>query len=341
MDDKKFKFVNELSEGERVDSIFAVTEKQLRQTRAGKPFLSMKLSDKTGAVEAVAWDNAEALSLKFEKGDFVGVRADVGAYQGSKQLTVVALKKIEDKAEYLPRFIPCTDRDVEAMADELKAIAGTVEGPGIRALLTGLLEDAPFMEKFKTSPAAKGMHHVFSGGLLQHTLKVARLCDLIYREYEAHDPIIASMINRDILMAGAILHDIGKVEELSPAPGFEYTQKGRLLGHITLGLMEFKKRLDAAPGIPEEHADLLMHMMVSHHGEYEFGSPKRPKCMEAFILHYADNLDAKLQGLAEFFEKDTTEGNFTSFHRLYERYFYKGGQKAGAPQDDPDSLTAR
>jgi 3'-5' exoribonuclease len=221
------------------------------------------------------------------------------------------------------------------MEAELKAIAATVEGEGIRGLLAALLDDAAFMGKFRHAPAAKGMHHVFSGGLLQHTLKVARLCDLLYREYEAHDPLIASMINRDVLIAGAVLHDIGKVDELSPEPGFDYTQKGRLLGHITLGLMELKKRLDAADGVTEEHADLLMHMMISHHGEYEFGSPKRPKCMEAFILHYADNLDAKLQGLFEFFEKDTSEGNFTAFHRLYERNFYKGGfAKAETAQED-------
>ncbi|HLB25521.1 MAG TPA: HD domain-containing protein, partial [Nitrospirota bacterium] len=200
----------------------------------------------------------------------------------------------------------------------------------------GFLEDGPFMDAFKEAPAAKGMHHVFKGGLLQHTLKVARLCGLIYDEYRDNDPLVSSLVDRDLLMAGAILHDIGKVEELSSAPGFDYTFKGRLLGHVTLGLMAIKARLDKTEGIPEETADLLMHMIISHHGEYEFGSPKRPKCMEAFILHYADNLDAKLQGLAELTDKDTAEGKFTAYNRMYERYFYKG-RGSGEGEGQPDT----
>jgi 3'-5' exoribonuclease len=325
MGEKNLKYINELVEGEKVESVFAATEKQLRTTRAGKPFLSMRLSDKTGSVEAVAWDNAEALSLKFEKGDIIGVRAEVSTYQGSLQLGVTNLKKVEDTGEYIGRFVPSTEKDVEAMVEELRGIVATVESQGVRDLLDGLLGDERFIAGFKSAPAAKGMHHAFSGGLLQHTLKVVRLCDLIYKEYSQTDPVISAMLSRDLLIAGALLHDIGKVEELSQGPGFDYTFKGRLLGHVSLGLMELKGRLDRTEGIPEETADLLMHMLISHHGEYEFGSPKRPKCMEAFILHYADNLDAKLEGLFEFAEKDTSEGRFTGYHRLYERYFYKPG----------------
>jgi 3'-5' exoribonuclease len=319
------KYINELSAGEKVESVFAVTDKQMRATRAGKPFLSMRLSDKTGSVEAVAWENAEALALKFEKGDIIGVRAEAGTYQGSLQLSVTNLKKVEDTGEYIGRFVPSTEKDVEAMVGELNGIVSTVESQGIKDLLAGLFGDERFMAVFKSAPAAKGMHHAFAGGLLQHTLKVIRLCDLIYKEYSETDPVISAMISRDLLIAGAALHDIGKVEELSQGPGFDYTFKGRLLGHVSLGLMELKARLDRTEGIPEETADLLMHMLISHHGEYEFGSPKRPKCMEAFILHYADNLDAKLEGLFEFAEKDTSEGRFTGYHKLYERYFYKPG----------------
>jgi len=318
------KFINELKEGERVESVFAVTEKQLRTTRAGKQFLSLKLSDKTGSVDAVVWDNAEALSAKFEKGDFIGIRAEVSNYQGSAQLTLQQLKKVEKTAEYTARFLATSERDVDDMLGELKGIAGTIANSKIRALVEGFLSDETFTLGFVRSSAAKSMHHVFAGGLLQHTLKVARLCDLIYREYEENDKAITAMISRDLLIAGAILHDIGKAQELSPGPGFDYTLKGRLLGHIPLGLMEVKARLDRIEGFPDEAADLLMHMLISHHGEYEYGSPKRPKCMEAFILHYADNLDASLQGIMEFTGKDGTEGKFTAFNRMYERYFYKG-----------------
>jgi len=148
-------------------------------------------------------------------------------------------------------------------------------------------------------------------------------------EYLENDPGIASMIDRDLLVAGALFHDIGKVGELSAEPGFDYTTDGRLIGHVAIGLLWMKERIEAIEGFPEDKARLLMHMLLSHHGEYEFGSPKRPKCMEAFILHYADNLDAKLQGLYEFIEKDTSEGEFTSYNRLYERYFYKGPGEDG------------
>jgi len=318
------KFINELVTGERVESIFAVVDKQTRTTRAGKAFLSLKLTDKTGSIDAVVWDNADSLALKFEKGDFIGVRADVGSYQGTNQLTILALKKVEKTPEYTARFLPTSGRDVETMAAELHEVAGSVSHPKIKELLEGFFNDEEFMARLKAASAAKGMHHVFAGGLLQHTLKVTRLCDLIFREYEAADPSIAGMINRDILIAGAIIHDIGKMDELSTEPGFDYTFEGRMVGHISLGLMTLKERLDRIEGFPREAAGLLMHILLAHHGEYEYGSPKRPKCMEAFILHYADNLDAKLQGLMEFAEKDTQEGEFTGFHRLYDRFFYKG-----------------
>ena len=319
------KYVNELTEGEKVESVFAVTDKQVRQTKAGKPFLSIRLSDKTGSVDAVVWDNAEPLARIFEKGDCVSVRASAGAYNGMMQLTVSDIKKLPDPDKMMDRFLPTTGMDVAAMLAELRSVAGGVIKPGVKALLLGFLDDPAFVGVFADSPAAKGMHHVFLGGLLQHTLKVVRLSRLIADEYEG-DKLVSAMIDRDLLTAGAMLHDIGKIEELSRAPGFDYTFKGRLIGHISLGLMALKDRLDKTEGVTEKDADLLMHMMISHHGELEYGSPKRPKTMEALILHYADNLDAKLQGLAEFADKDATDGDFTSFHRLYERYFYKGGR---------------
>jgi len=327
------KFIKELVDGERIESVFAVADKQLRTTRAGKMFLSLKLTDKTGNIDAVVWDNAEALSGKFEKGDFIGIRADVNTYQGANQLTLQQLKKVEKTSEYMARFLATSDRDVDEMMDELKLYAMGIENSKVRELVTGLLEDESFAEGFKRSSAAKAMHHVFAGGLLQHTLKVTRISDLIYKEYAETDAAISAMISRDLLIAGAILHDIGKAVELSPGPVFEYTLKGRLLGHIPIGLMTVKARIDKIDGFPDEAADVLMHMLLSHHGEYEYGSPKRPKCMEAFILHYADNIDASLQGLMEYAGKDNAEGKFTAFHRLHERYFYKGRPDLGEDEE--------
>ena len=319
------KYANELLEGEKIESVFAATEKQLNKTQNGKPYLSLRLADKTGSLEAKVWDNAENLSLGFKKGDIVGVRAEVNSYKGNLQLTVKDIKKVQAPDDYLPRILPTTDRDVEAMLSELKAATQGIGTDWLRELMQGFLNDSAFMDAFRKSPAAKGMHHVFAGGLLQHTLKVVRLARLIFEEYNAADPLVASMIDKDLLVAGAFLHDIGKIEELSPGAGFDYTFRGKLLGHVTLGLMALKERLDRIENVDREKADLLMHMVISHHGEYEYGSPKMPMCMEAMILHYADNLDAKLQGLAEFADKDVQEGKFTAWHRLYERQFYKGG----------------
>ncbi|MGA2193367.1 MAG: OB-fold nucleic acid binding domain-containing protein, partial [Nitrospirota bacterium] len=242
------KFINELAEGEKVEAVFAVTDKQARVTRAGRAFICMRLSDRTGSIEALVWDNTEELSKRFNKGDFIGVRAEVGSYNGTSQLNVQNLKKVDKTPEYLARILPNTEKDVGRMADEIKEIISTVGNTGIRTLLEGIFGEEGFMEAFSVSPAAKGMHHVFLGGLLQHTLKVARLSILIYDEYKSGDPMVASMIDRDLLVAGALLHDIGKVQELSKEPGFDYTFKGRLLGHVSLGLMVLKERLDKTEG---------------------------------------------------------------------------------------------
>jgi len=319
------KYVSELVEGEEIKSVFVVADKQTGTTKKGDPFVTLRLMDKTGTLTARVWSDSNAFGREYAVNDVVGVSGRVGRYQDSLQLTLNDLKVVDDPSKYTGRFIAATDRDTAGMLGELKEFASTIGDAHLRSLTMGLLDDDDFAERFIATPAAKGMHHVFAGGLLQHTLKVVRLCDLIHMEYAENDPEIAAMIDRDILIAGAVFHDIGKVGELSSGPGFDYTTDGRLLGHVAIGLMWMKDRIDGIEGFPEDKARLLMHLLLSHHGEYEFGSPKRPKCMEAFILHYADNLDAKLQGLMEFIGKDTSEGEFTSYHRLYERYFYKPG----------------
>jgi len=323
------RYVSELVEGEEIKSVFVVADKQTGTTKKGDPFVTLKLMDKTGTLIARVWSDSAAFGRDYSTGDVVGVSGRVSRYQDSLQLTLGDIKVVDDPLKYAGRFTATTDRDTAGMLAELMEFASTIEEPHLRALTLGLLEAPEFAARFAAAPAAKGMHHVFAGGLLQHTLKVVRLCDLIHMEYAENDPEISAMIDRDILISGAVFHDIGKVGELSPGPAFDYTTDGRLLGHVAIGLMWMKDRIDAIDGFPEDKARLLMHLILSHHGEYEFCSPKRPKCMEAFILHYADNLDAKLQGLMEFIVKDGSEGEFTSYNRMYERYFYKPG--AGEP----------
>jgi 3'-5' exoribonuclease len=301
-----------------------VADRQQLTTKKGDPYLNLKLIDKTGSIQAKVWSDSPAFDKEFGVKDTVGVSAKVGSYQGALQLTINDLKLVDEPEKYMDRFLATTDRDPSGMLGELKEHASTIEDEHVRRLAMSLLEDEEFAGRFAVSSAAKGLHHVFAGGLLQHTLKVVRLCDLIHMEYQENDPGIAAMIDRDLLICGAVFHDIGKVGELSPEPGFDYTTDGRLLGHVAIGLMWLKGRIEAVEGFPADKARLLMHMILSHHGEYEFGSPKRPKCIEAFILHYADNLDAKLQGLYEFIESDSSEGEFTAYNRLYGRFFYKG-----------------
>ena len=215
----------------------------------------------------------------------------------------------------LADFLPETDRDIKEMEEELAALLGTLTNSWLSRLLNSFFADPEVMALYRVAPAAKGMHHVYLGGLLEHSLAVASLVDAVVPLYKG--------INRDLLIAGALLHDVGKVREMKFSRSFDYSDEGKLIGHITIGVEMIHERVCQIPGFPPELAMQLKHLILSHHGQYEYGSPKRPKTIEATVLNYLDDLDSKINGIRTHIKKEgEMQGNWTAYHRLYDRYFY-------------------
>ncbi len=313
-------FINELSKGQTVESIFLVRDKILAKTKAGNPYLSIKLADRTGEAEGRIWDNALDFLPLFEKDDFIKVRGEVDEFQGMQQLRITRLRKCEDREIQLGDYLPQTPQDVEKMLVELMNIASQVRQPFLGRLLEAFFNDDELIKKFKMAPAAKAIHHVFLGGLLEHTLSVVQLVLLIGPRYKG--------IDQELLLTGAILHDLGKVSELSYERTFDYTDPGRLLGHITLTVEMINEKIKGISDFPENLAILLKHIILSHHGQYEFGSPKRPKTLEALLLHHLDDMDAKMNGFLAWIEKEKdAPSRWTSYHKLFDRFIYKPAEE--------------
>lgn len=309
-------FVSDIKDRSQVDAVFLVREKITAMAKNGKPYLTLKLMDKSGEVEGKVWDNVDVISAAFDKNDFIAVRSKATVYLGKMQLVIAELKKVPDEGVVLADFLPEAERDIAEMAGEVTALIDTLNDQHLKRLLTGFFGDPEFMAIYSTAPAAKGMHHVYLGGLLEHSLAVARLADRIAPLYVG--------INRDLLITGALLHDMGKVREMTYSRSFDYTDEGKLLGHITIGVEMLQEKVTAIGGFPQELVMLLKHMILSHHGQYEFGSPKRPKTVEATILNYLDDLDSKINGIKTHIGKEPeSSSRWTSYHRLYDRYFFK------------------
>jgi 3'-5' exoribonuclease len=322
-------FSNQLRKGQTVESIFLVKEKAMTKTKAGNPYLSLRLADRTGEVEGRIWDNAPDFASLFEKDDFVKVRAEVDEFQGVPQLRISKLKKCAEGEFRLEDFLPKTSKDIEAMFTELKTIAAGVRQPFLKKLLEAFFRDEQWAKKFKMAPAAKAVHHVFLGGLLEHTLSIVHLVLLLGPRYKG--------IDQDLLLTGAIFHDMGKITELSFERTFDYTDPGRLLGHIILTVEMIDEKIRTIPDFPKDLSLLLKHLILSHHGEYQFGSPKLPMTLEALLLHHIDDLDAKMNAFLSWIEKEK-EGpsRWTSYHKLFERFLFKPDDllvKQAAPED--------
>jgi 3'-5' exoribonuclease len=309
-------FINELRKGQTLESIFLVKDKILAKTKAGIPYLSLKLADRTGEAEGRIWDNALDFLPLFEKDDFIKVRGEVDEFQGILQLRITKVRKCEAREIQLGDYLPQTSQDIEKMLGELRKIASQVRQPFLSRLLEAFFNDEALMKKFKTAPAAKAVHHVFLGGLLEHTLSVVQLVLLVGPRYKG--------IDQDLLLTGAIFHDLGKVSELSFDRAFDYTDPGRLLGHIILTVEMIDEKVRTIPDFPENLILALKHLILSHHGEYEFGSPKLPMTLEALLLHHIDDLDAKMNAVMAWIEKEKdTPSRWTSYHKLFDRFIYK------------------
>ena len=312
----KKKCVADIKDRDLVDAVFLVREKILAMAKNGKPYLTLKLMDKTGEVDAKVWDNADEVGTLFDKNDFLAVRAKASVYLGKMQLILSELKRVPEEEVDLADFLPETDRDINLMVEELRALVASLKNPDLCRLLNAFFNDPELLAQYRVAPAAKGMHHVYLGGLLEHSLAVARLVDAMVPLYDG--------LNRDLLVAGALLHDVGKVREMTYMRSFDYSDEGKLIGHITIGVEMLQERISALPGFPVELGMLLKHMLLSHHGQYEYGSPKRPKTMEATILNYLDDLDSKINGIRTHIKKEPDNpSRWTSYHRLYDRYFFK------------------
>ena len=305
-------FIGELREGERINEIYLCKQKQTALTKAGKPYESLVLQDKTGTLDAKIWDPSSQGIEECDALDYINVMGNVTSFQGTLQLNIKRLRKASE-GEYEPKdYLPVSEYNVEEMYRELQGYVKSLTNPYLKKLASGLfLEDADFAKRFQFHSAAKSVHHGFVGGLLEHTLSVTKLCAFFADTY----PIL----NRDLLVTSALFHDIGKLEELSAFPANDYTDEGQLLGHIAMGMEIVGMRIRAIDGFPRKLANELKHCILAHHGELEYGSPKKPAIPEAVALNFADNLDAKMETMKELLA-NVPAGNtdWQGFNRLFE-----------------------
>jgi len=308
-------WIKDMAEGVPVRGRYVVREKRLSNTKRGDPFLTLTLADRTGEVEAKVWDRVEPLSARFGVGDILDVEGKATSYRGRMQLTLSGLQVADGNVDP-SLFLESSESSSGEMMARLRKILQEMENTHLKGLIDRFLGDRRFVPLFEKAPAAKNFHHNYVGGLLEHTLSV---CLMALKAAE-HYP----RLDRDLLLAGAFLHDVGKVRELSCHLTIEYTDEGRLMGHLVQGTLMVEEKLARMKQFPPDLAIRLKHLILSHHGEYAFGSPKRPKFLEAFVLHLLDDLDAKVNGLGRFFERDGHEGAWTEYSRLFERFFLKG-----------------
>ena len=284
-------------ENKVITSSFVVASKQIKAKKTGEPYLALTLSDRTGQVEAKMWDNVAGVLDGFEQDDFIKVKGLLNKYNGRYQITIHKLRRLEehevDPADYLPKC----PRDIEELWRDLSGFVATLQNPHLKALIEAFMSDAEIAAAYKTAPAAKTLHHAYIGGLLDHVVSLFRLCDLAVRNYP--------QINRDLLLSGAFLHDIGKIHELAYGRSFAYTTRGQLLGHMVIELEMLHTKIAEVPGFPDGLKTLLEHLIISHHGQYEFGSPKLPMFPEALMLHYLDDLDSKMESMRAHLERES------------------------------------
>ena len=309
-------FVSEIKDRDAIHAVFLVKDKILAMAKNGKPYMNLRLMDKSGDVEAKVWDNTELLDKQFDKDDFVRVRGKASVYMNKMQVVIAEIVKVPEEEVVLADFLPESPRAAAEMRQELADTVAALVNLHLKGLMEAFLADEPFMALYCQAPAAKGMHHVYLGGLLEHSLSLVKLVKNIVPLYGG--------INEDLLIVGALLHDVGKIYEMSFARAIDYTDAGKLLGHITIGVELVSEKIHQVDGFPRELSLLLKHMLLSHHGQYEYGSPKRPKTVEATILNYLDDMDSKINGIQAHIAKESAStSRWTAHHRLYDRYFFK------------------
>ncbi len=312
-------FIKELKEGDRFEDLFLIKNVKVGETRAGKPYLVLTVMDNSGEVSGPIWDNVLPLQKICVAGEVVQLTCTVQSYRDTLQLRIEGIKQIAQTAIDFGLFCPASPRDLGQMADELQKLVLSVSNPFLKKLLTYFFRKSDWWTIFQEAPAAKGIHHAYVGGLIEHSLSVAKIADFLAKHYEG--------VDRSLLLAGALLHDIGKLEELQMEAGIvEYTVRGRLKGHLVIGSEMVAGAAGRIPDFPEELLEQLQHLILSHHGRQEFGSPAVPMTVEAFILSFLDDLDAKMNITEQLRRKmDNEEMSWTDYQRSLDRYLYLGG----------------
>ena len=328
-------FIEQLTApGQMIEGVFQVAEKDLRTTKKGGFFISAKLRDRTGELPAIMWDATQALFAAIPQGGFALVKGRLGEYNGALQIVIEAMRPAKETEVSLEDFLPRGAGDTEEQLARLKAILDAVERPALRALLEAVWADEKLVGDFKLAPAAERLHHAYLGGLLEHTLSVAETAVLVCQHY--------TDLDRDLLLVGVLWHDIGKTRELAYSTALGYTDAGRLVGHLVQGVLMLEEKITAvrAAGneFPEELANILRHMVLAHHGEYEFGSPKLPMTAEAFTLHHLDNLDAKLHAFFRDVAADADPARrWTAFNKMFGGALFKGFGEPAEEGEPPQS----
>lgn len=293
---------------------FLVTSKSVLKTNAGKAYLSLTLKDASGEIDGRVWDNVSEISSRFEANDYVQVSGSLVTHLGKHQVKILDLKQVEAEGLDPGDFMPTTKESIDEMWDAYRKLISTIGDEGLRTFLSEFFSSSDVGYRVKIAPAGKTLHHEFIGGLLEHTLSVAKICDFLAAHYPA--------VDRDLLLAGAMLHDIGKIHELSYDRAFDYTDEGRLIGHIVIGAEMVSKFEGKMKVLGKEKEMLLKHIILSHHGELEYGSPKRPKTVEALIVHFVENLDSKVNSFLSVIEKSEADETWSDYQRMFNRFLY-------------------
>jgi 3'-5' exoribonuclease len=298
-------------ENQVITTSFVVVSKQAKPKKSGELYLALTLADRTGHMDAKMWDNVAEHINCFEQDDFVKVRGLLNKFNGRFQLTVHKVRSMQESEVDFDDYLPRTTKDIGALWQTVREFVDSFTDPHLQLLVRAFMADPVIEQAYKNAPAAKTLHHAYIGGLLDHVVSLFRLCDLACRNYP-------EAINRDLLLTGAFLHDIGKVHELTFARSFTYTTRGQLLGHMIIELEMLQEKIAQVPGFPAEYKTLIEHMIISHHGKYEFGSPKLPMFPEALMLHYLDDLDSKMEGMRAHFQREA-DADWTTYNPSLER----------------------
>jgi 3'-5' exoribonuclease len=320
-------YLKDIKQGDKVVSSFLVNEKNMAFSLKGSPYLNVRLKDRTGELDGKVWENAVELDKLFRKGDIIFIEGRAANYKNAIQISITNIRKLSPDDVEAGDYLPAVNADVDELFNEMLGYIASIKDKSLRALLNAFFQEEETVSLFKRAPAAKGFHHIYLGGLLEHTLSVVRLLQKTADHYPE--------LNRDMLIAGGILHDIGKIHEFSYQSIIDYSDEGRLIGHIVMGVEMINKKIAAMDNFPQQLALELRHIILSHHGEFEYGSPKRPKTLEALVVHYIDDLDAKFNAFKTLMaDPGSNDSDWTTYNRFLERFLYRKKFTAADRSDD-------